>query len=182
MSATATVWDEDHELELKSALATLSRFADYRVESQWDAEAEAVNNPLWTGAGEIPGVDEGSDEWHRRARVRYWWQAIREEHGLTVAEAADEIGVHKATLSKWETGRNTPDDSSQPAYRFWLEEKQAELVDHYQNRIIDLVAIRDGWSEQPAGVERDVLLEEFSRIGGWWDQWRRTGIAPNTRR
>ena len=183
VSATATVaWDEERELELRVTLATLTRFSDYRVDVEWDAEVDGANNPLWTGAGYIPGVEEDSDEWHKHAQVRYWWQAIREESALTVEAAASQIGFNKSTLARWESGERTPDASSRPRYAHWLEEKKAELVDHYKNRAIDLVTQRDGWPQPPTGVERDVLLEEFSRIGGWWDQWRRTGSIPNTRR
>lgn len=182
MTTTEVSWDEERQRELDSTLACLTRLADYDVGFQWENEIDGVNHPLWTGRAQLPGVEEGSDEWRQIAQQRYWWQAIREEHGLTIREAAAELGVATSTLARWENSERTPTDASRPRYQHWLTDKKADLVDWYKNRIIDLVAERDGWPEPPSGAERQALLDEFSRVGGWWDQWRRTNSVPTTRR
>lgn len=182
MTTTEVAWDEDRQRQLDSTLACLSRLYDYDPAHAWDSECEGINNDLVTDRGVIPGVDEGSDEWRKAARVRSWWQFIRSDSGLSSVEAAGELGVATSTLNRWENGDRTPTEASRPRYQHWLTEKKNDLVEAYRETAIDLIAERDGWPGPPAGAEREALRDEFTRIGGFWDQWRRTGQIPNTRR
>jgi len=48
-------------------------------------------------------------------------RAIREDAGISVARMASELGVHRATLSRWEAGENRPRGSRRAAWATLLD-------------------------------------------------------------
>lgn len=54
--------------------------------------------------------------WMRRAAATGTARAIRETAGLSLAEVAREVGVTKAAVSRWETGKRVPRGEAAVAY------------------------------------------------------------------
>lgn len=48
-------------------------------------------------------------------------RAIRQDAGISVARLAQELGVHRATLARWEAGEHRPRGSKRAAWATLLE-------------------------------------------------------------
>lgn len=177
-----TTWTDESATGLASALASHARLTDYNLDVEWRREINGEHNELRNGTGIAPGVRAGTEAWSKLGGYRTWWLFIRTELGITLAEAAEAIGVHPASVSRWERGERDPTGDEADAYRTWLTDRRDELLEEYRTRIFELCAARDNWPHMPTGTELEAIRHEFLRIGGWLDQWRRTGTLPNTNR
>lgn len=177
---TDTEWTDELATDLAVLLAVRARAVDYDVATEWEYEAAGDNNDLVVDPGKWEFLDRA--EWDRMVKVRSWWLFFRQEAGVNLADAAVEIGVDKSALSRWERGERTPNGEPRRRYQAWLQRQRDGLLRFYASETFRLAAIRDDWPYWPEGTEREAIWREFWRVGGWVDQWRRTGNLPNTNR
>jgi transcriptional regulator with XRE-family HTH domain len=110
------------------------------------------------------------------------WIFLRQDSGTTLDDLAAVLDVNKSTISRSERGERDPQGRAGERYQTWLIEQRALLIEGYRNGIFRLAAGRDEWPYMPTGDEQEAIWREFWRAGGWADQWRRTGVLPNTNR
>jgi len=178
----ADTWTDADDRHLASALACHARLVDYDVIAQWHAEMRGDNNELRLGVATAGRVEADSPEWLALCGLRTWWHFLRIDAGLSLEEAAGQIGVNQGTVSRWERGLRDPTGDPGERYQAWLVGQRFQLVAASREEILELAARRDRWPYLPTGEEREAIWREFWRAGGWADQWRRTGVLPNTNR
>jgi transcriptional regulator with XRE-family HTH domain len=55
-------------------------------------------------------------------------RALRERAGISQAEVASALGVHRITVTRWETGQRVPGDEKLEAYVQLLDRLAAEVM------------------------------------------------------
>jgi transcriptional regulator with XRE-family HTH domain len=76
---------------------------------------------------------------------------LRNQRGLTQAQAAEKIGVSNVTLGKWENGKSTPTDDTiarlAEIYAIAPTEIELRRNGHYQSEVVSEASIPEGTSD-----------------------------------
>lgn len=106
------------------------------------------------------------------------WRQLREIWGYTVETAGEQVGVSAATISRYETGERKPHTT---AYRSWLRKLWGQDVAYWRTHIFLECMIRDAWHpDEWQGGNMTPIWDAFWNEGGYFDQWKKTGVLPDT--